>query len=57
MSGLLKADKQLFEEYAIRDSIITLKHAVSMEEFNLSVNKIGVPLTISGIAKAYVLKE
>lgn len=57
MRKLLNEDKELFEKYAIQDSIITLKHACSMEEFNLTVGKIGVPLTISGIAKSYVLKE
>lgn len=57
MSILLKDDKELFEKYAIRDSIITLKHATTMEEFNLTVGKIGVPLTISGIGKNYVLQE
>lgn len=57
MKALLKDDKNLFAEYALRDSLITLKHANSMEEFNLTVNKIGVPLTLSGIAKSYVIKE
>ncbi|KAI1192278.1 hypothetical protein F5X97DRAFT_337677 [Nemania serpens] len=49
MRTLLKEDKDLFEKYALNDSIITLKHASQMEEFNLTVNKIGVPLTLSGI--------
>jgi len=57
MSSLLKDNKELFEKYAIRDSIITLKHATTMEEFNLTVGKIGVPLTISGIGKSYVVQE
>lgn len=57
MKALLKDNKELFEKYAITDSLITLKHACSMEEFYLSVDKIGVPLTLSGIGKAYVIKE
>lgn len=57
MSLLLDKDKELFEKYALMDSKITLKHANSMEEFNLTVDKLGVPLTISGIGQAYVLKE
>ena len=57
MKKLIMEDKELFELYAIRDSIITLKHANSMEEFNFSLDKLGVPLTASGIGKAYVLKE
>ena len=57
MSLLLKDNKELFEKYAIQDSLITLKHACTMEEFNMSVGKLGVPLTISGIGKSYVIKE
>lgn len=57
MSVLLAKNKALFEEYGIRDAVITLKHATAMEEFYFSLGKIGVPLTISGISKAYVLKE
>ena len=57
MRDLLKDNKDLFEKYAIQDSIITLKHASSMDDFNFSVNKIGVPITLSGIGKSYVIKE
>lgn len=57
MSILLEEDKELFEKYAIRDSEITLKHASTMEEFNFSLEKLGVPLTLSGIGKSYVIKE
>ena len=57
MSILLKENKELFEHYGIRDSVITLKHAISMEVFNHSVDRLGVPLTLSGIGNAYVLKE
>lgn len=57
MLDLLRDNKDLFEKYAIQDSIITLKHASSMEDFNYNVNKIGVPLTLSSIGKSYVVKE
>lgn len=57
MKDLLKDDKSLFESYAIKDSIITLKHINSMEEFYVSLGKTGVPLTLSGIGKSYVLQE
>lgn len=57
MSILLEENKELFEQYAIRDSEITLKHASTMEEFNYSLDKLGVPLTLSGIGKSYVMKE
>ena len=32
MSKFLKRDKKAFEEYAIQDAIITLKHAIAMEK-------------------------
>jgi hypothetical protein len=57
MSKLLKEDKDLFQSYAIQDSLITLKHANSMEDFNISLNKTGVPLTLSSLGKIYVLNN
>jgi hypothetical protein len=57
MSILLRDNKDLFEKYALTDSKITLKHARSMEEYYFTLGKIGVPLTISGIGKAYVTKQ
>lgn len=57
MSNLRSENPDLFDKYAIQDSIITLKHGISMEEFNLTVGKTGVPLTMSGLGKSYVEKE
>ena len=57
MSGFLKRDKIAFEEYALQDAIITLKHAISMEKFNMTVKQIGVPLTLSSIGRNDVFKE
>jgi hypothetical protein len=57
MSGFLKRDPVAFKEYAIQDAIITLKHALSMEQFNMSVKQLGVPLTLSSIGRNYVFKE
>lgn len=57
MRELKRVDPEKFIIYGLTDSLITLKHATSMEEFNLTVNKVGVPLTLSGIGKSYVLKE
>lgn len=55
---LLALEKpDLFKEYAMRDALITLKHMIMMEEFNEGLNKTGVPLTLSSLSKAYVLKE
>ncbi|KAJ8057816.1 hypothetical protein OCU04_013242 [Sclerotinia nivalis] len=57
MKDLLNEDKPLFERYALKDSIITLKHVNSMEDFYVTLGKVGVPLTLSGIGKSYVLRE
>jgi hypothetical protein len=57
MKDLLQNNKELFEKYAIQDSIITWKHATSMEDFNLEINQVGIPLTVSSISKNYILNE
>ena len=57
MSVLLSENKSLFEEYAVQDAKITLKHANSMEDFYNSIFKEWVPLTLSTVAKSYVFKE
>jgi hypothetical protein len=57
MKDLLKENKELFDEYALQDAVITLKHTVSMEQFYHQTGKIGVPLTLSGISNSYVIKE
>jgi hypothetical protein len=57
MKKLLEEDPKLFQEYAMRDSEITLKHANEMELFNYTVCKLGVPLTLSSIGKEYVLNN
>lgn len=54
MSILLQENKELFTKYAIQDSLITLKHSISMEEFYTGLGRSGVPLTLSTISKAYV---
>jgi hypothetical protein len=57
MGAFLKRDRIAFEEYALQDAIITLKHVISMEVFNFRVLQIGVPLTLSSIGRKYVAKE
>jgi len=57
MRSVLENDKQLFEDYALQDVVITLKHAVAMEQFNFTVNKIGIPVTLSSIGRNYVANE
>jgi len=55
MDELLLLNSKKFEEYAIRDSLITLKHAEWMENFNFQITGIGIPTTLSSIRRNYVL--
>lgn len=55
MDELLKIEPKKFEEYAMRDSLITLKHAEWMENFNFQITGIGIPTTLSSIGRNYVL--
>lgn len=57
MSKFLKRDKEAFEEYAIIDAKITLRHAVAMELFNMSIKQIGIPITLSSIGRIYDFEE
>jgi len=57
MKELLKEKPDLFKEYGMMDAYITLKHGNRMEEFYLSLSKLGVPLTSTGISKSYVFLE
>ena len=54
MDLLLKEDPNKFKEYAIRDSLITLKHAIWMEEFHFSVKGQGIPTTLSSLGNKFV---
>jgi hypothetical protein len=54
MSEFLEQNRKLFIEYAIRDAVITLVHACFMEDFNLGLNKMGIPLTLSSLGTTYV---
>jgi hypothetical protein len=57
MGAFLKKDKKAFEDYALQDAVITLKHAIAMESFNMSVQMLGIPLTLSSLGRNYVFKE
>ena len=57
MDEYLKIDPKSFEEYALNDAKIVLKHATVMEEFNFSLKQLGVPITLSSIGKRFVLKK
>jgi hypothetical protein len=53
----LKKDPKAFEDYALTDVLIVLKHSTAMETFNLSLKKIGVPITLSSMGKNFVFEQ
>lgn len=57
MKDFLKEDPILFREYALQDSRITLVHALFLEEFGFDLGIIGVPLSLSMLASAYLRKS
>lgn len=57
MSKLLERDKETFDQYAIQDAVITLKHAMAMESFNFSLKLLGVPVTLSSVGRNFVLDK
>ena len=57
MKAFLKRDQQAFEDYAIRDAVITLKHALQMEIFNKDLKQLGIPTTLSSIGRNYVFEQ
>jgi len=54
MDILLKTNPNKFQEYAMKDSLITLKHALWMEGFYFNINGLGVPTTLSHIGNKFV---
>lgn len=57
MKDFQKEDPKCFKEYALQDSRITLVHALFLEEFGFRLGVIGVPLSLSMLASAYLRKS
>jgi hypothetical protein len=57
MGDFLKRDKKSFDDYAIQDAVITLKHSLAMEKFNFNLKQLGVPSTLSSLGRKYVGSE
>lgn len=57
MDEFLLRDPKTFEEYALRDVLITLKHAVTLESVNFDIKRIGIPITLSSMGRALVLDK
>ena len=46
-----------FMEYALRDALITVIHAMYMEDFSFSLGGIGIPTTLSSLTAKNVLAQ
>jgi hypothetical protein len=56
MSKLLKENPVLFKEYAVRDAVISLIHALTLEDAHFRLNKASIPLTLSLLGGANLRK-
>lgn len=51
MDKFKEIDKPMFERYAITDSVVSLHHALRIENSSLKeTGRLGIPLTISSLA-------
>lgn len=57
MEKFLETQPDKFREYAMRDSLIALIHGMYMENFNLGLRKLGVPLTLSSLTSTNLKNE
>lgn len=55
---LLKIENpEQFIEYAVQDAKIVLKHVNTMNDFNFSLDRIGIPVTLSGLSRAWIQQQ
>src|SRR6202012_2111422 len=58
MTDLRNDNPVLFEEYALRDTEITLRHIIEMEKASFMITGLGnVPTTLSALARRFVFKH
>lgn len=46
MQTFLKEEPILFEQYALRDALISLVHSLWMEKLNFNIGGSGIPLSL-----------
>jgi len=56
MSTLLKENPELFKEYAVRDAVISLIHASTLEDAHFRLHRGTMPLTLSLLGGANLRK-
>jgi hypothetical protein len=54
MQTFSKLNQEKFIEYALRDALISLIHALWMEDFNFNLGGVGIPLSLSSVGRKYV---
>ena len=57
MGEFLKRDIVKFEEYAVRDALITLVHCYWMEDFVFNLGGSSIPISLSTIGRRFVKKS
>ena len=57
MDLLLAEQPSLFEEYAMKDSLITLMHALFMNDFVFKLGDTKLPSTLGSVSTKYVSKK
>lgn len=51
MKKVLETKPEFFRTYAMRDSLVTLIHAMNQEEFMYRFHRVGVPTTQGSMTK------
>jgi hypothetical protein len=53
----MKEEPDRFKEYAMRDAIITLVHAMYMEDFNFKLGNMNIPVTLSSLSASFLTNK
>jgi hypothetical protein len=54
MDNLLKSNFELFKAYAMQDSLITLIHALFMNDFSFNLGIFNLPNTLGSLTTKYM---
>jgi len=54
MDLLLEEDPSLYEEYSMQDSLITLVHALFMNDFVFNLGQLKLPVTLGSVSSNYI---
>jgi len=57
MDQFMNKEPLLFKKYAMRDSLITLRHAIFMEDLSFSLGGTSIPITLASLSRLYIHKK